>query len=222
MSNGWIKLYRSICDNPLWTIKPFSKAQAWIDMLINANHKDGYFFLREHKIIVKRGQLGWSQLKLANRWGWSRSKVRNFLNHLEKEQQIEQLQSHSTSIVTILNYEKYQQKGQQDVQQQDNSGTTGRTTAGHKQECKEGKEGKEDIGDTPKTPKTKSFKTWTEKEFAYKALDANNGRLSEEQLIGFVDYWTEKGEGVKLMKFQRQQNFDLSRRIGTWERNARK
>jgi hypothetical protein len=118
---GWVKLHRQLLDSELWLSEKFTRGQAWVDLFGLANHEDSFFYLRDHKISVKRGQVGWSQLRLSKRWGWSRSKVRKFLNDLEKEQQIEQQQSHSTSIITILNYEKYQEKRQQVEQQKDNS-----------------------------------------------------------------------------------------------------
>ena len=74
----------------------------------------------------------------------------------------------------------------------------------------------------PPASKSKSFKKWTEPEFREKARDANfalSGVLSGSELAAFGDYWTEKGEGVRLMRFQRNTTFDLSRRIGTWARN---
>ena len=37
--NGYIKLHRSLMDNPLWTEKPFSRGQAWVDLLMLANRK---------------------------------------------------------------------------------------------------------------------------------------------------------------------------------------
>jgi len=121
---GWIKLYRKLTDNPLWKCEKFTRGQAWVDLILLANHEYGYFYLRNHKIEVQRGQVGYSQLKLAERWKWSRSKVKKFLNDMEKEQQVEQQQSKSTSTITIVNYEIYQQKGQQGKQQQSNSKTT--------------------------------------------------------------------------------------------------
>jgi len=124
MNEGWIKLYRKLTDNPLWKCEKFTRGQAWVDLLLLANHEYGYFYLRNHKIEVQRGQVGYSQLKLAERWKWSRSKVKKFLNDMEKEQQVVQQQSKSTSIITIVNYELYQQKEQQVVQQQSNSKTT--------------------------------------------------------------------------------------------------
>lgn len=114
---GWIKLHRKISNNEIWTGEVFTRGQAWVDLLLLANHKDGYFYLRDHKINVKRGQVGWSIVKLAARWRWSRNKVKKFLNDLEKEQQIEQQQSYSTSIIQVINYDLYNKKEQQVEQQ---------------------------------------------------------------------------------------------------------
>lgn len=72
---------------------------------------------------------------------------------------------------------------------------------------------------TTQTHTIKSFKKWNEQEFFAKAQEANNGRLSDKELQAFCEYWTERGDGVKLMLFQRKQTFDVSRRIATWARN---
>jgi len=37
---GWIRVYRSIQEHWLWQEKPFSKGQAWLDLLLSANHQD--------------------------------------------------------------------------------------------------------------------------------------------------------------------------------------
>ena len=111
--SGWIKLHRKILESQIWTSEPFSRGQAWVDLLLLANHEYGFFYLRDHKIEVQRGQVGWSHLKLSQRWKWSRTKVKRFIKDLEKEQQVVQQQSHSTSVITILNYEEYQEKEQQ-------------------------------------------------------------------------------------------------------------
>ncbi|WP_163321654.1 hypothetical protein [Draconibacterium mangrovi] len=114
---GWIKLYRKIAENPLWLIKPFSRGQAWIDLLILANHKPGFFYIRDVKVKVERGQVGWSEPKLSERWGWSRTKVRKFLKDLAEEQQIVLDKKTVTQIITILNFDEYQKKEQQEIQQ---------------------------------------------------------------------------------------------------------
>lgn len=37
---GWVVLDRKIMDNWVWQDKPFSHGQAWVDMILMANHKD--------------------------------------------------------------------------------------------------------------------------------------------------------------------------------------
>lgn len=125
MTNGWIMLHRSLIDSDFWLSEKFTKAQAWVDLILNANHKDGSFWVRGIEVEVKRGQLGWSEVTMAKRWKWSRGKVRLFLNWLAKDQKIvQQKRQQITTIISLINYEKYQtdvqQKRQQTVQQKDN------------------------------------------------------------------------------------------------------
>ncbi len=123
MGEGWVKLHRQIAENKLWLAEPFTKAQAWIDLILLANHKDGQILSRGIWVEVKRGQVGWSEVKLAERWKWSRGKLRRFLGELKTVQQIEQQNGNVTSLITITNYEQYQsteqQNGHQTVQQTD-------------------------------------------------------------------------------------------------------
>ena len=123
MNQGWIKLYRRIADNWIWQSKPFSYGQAWIDLLLLANHQDSYLWVRGIQLPVKRGQVGWSEAKLAQKWGWGRTAVRTFIKRLKTEQQIEQQKNYTTSLITILNYEEYQGIEQQ-IDQQPNSSRT--------------------------------------------------------------------------------------------------
>ena len=95
-------------DNPLWLKERFTKGQAWVDMLLLANHKENSFLVRGNEVIVKRGQLGWSVVKLAKRWGWSRWKTETFFLMLQKRQQIVQQKSTVTTTITIVNYDSYQ------------------------------------------------------------------------------------------------------------------
>jgi hypothetical protein len=79
--------------------------------------------IRGNIIKIQRGQLGWSEITMSDRWSWSRNKVRRFLNWLETKQQIIQQKTAQTSITTIVNYEEYQlpiqQTEQQTIQQKD-------------------------------------------------------------------------------------------------------
>jgi hypothetical protein len=124
MNNGWIKLHRKIFDNELWFSEPFTRAQAWIDLFANANHKDGSVNIRGNIIKVERGQTAWSELTMAKRWRWSRMKVRRFLRQLESDMQVRQQKLYKlTSITTILNYDTYQNETSDNTterQQKDN------------------------------------------------------------------------------------------------------
>lgn len=123
-NKGWIALHRTICDNDLWFLEPFTKAQAWIDLILNANHSDSTINIRGNMINIERGQIGWSEITMAERWKWSRNKVRRYLKWLETKQQIKQQKLYKlTSITTIINYDRYQMKQQteqQTIQQKDN------------------------------------------------------------------------------------------------------
>ena len=115
MHRGYIKLWRCSIENRLYFAEPFTKWQAWQDLLIITNHKNtDARVIRGIPIEFKRGQVLAGEEYLANRWKWSRGKVRRFLHFLESEtvQQITRQTVQQTNkvigIVTILNWEIYQ------------------------------------------------------------------------------------------------------------------
>jgi len=111
-NDGWIKVHRRIMESDYWLSEPFTRAQAWIDLLLLANHKDGTVRKRGILFEVKRGQVGYSEETLADRWRWSRGKVRRFLGELKTRQQIErdpvQQNKKLSYLITIENYDLYQ------------------------------------------------------------------------------------------------------------------
>lgn len=108
MSTGWIKLNRSIQENWLWEEKPFDKKSAWIDLLLMANHKNNKFPLGNEIIEVEQGSFITSEIKLMNRWGWSKTKLRNFLKLLESEKMITKVVDRKKTTISIVNYKVYQ------------------------------------------------------------------------------------------------------------------
>ncbi len=106
---GWMKLYRQVMENYLWLIKPFSKGQAWVDLLLLTNHKKAIITIKNGlNIPIERGECGYSVLALADRWGWSRGKVNRFLKELQKQKMIQQKIVSNHSVIKLLNYEFYQ------------------------------------------------------------------------------------------------------------------
>lgn len=58
-------------------------------------------------------------------------------------------------------------------------------------------------------------------EFMDKVAKHLNG-YSKEMLRDFYDYWTEKNEGGRKMRFEMQKVFDIGRRLKTWDSNEKK
>lgn len=145
MSQGWIKLSRSFIHDELWLSEKFTKAQAWVDMIALANHKPGHIICNGLKIELQRGQLGWSEVRLSERWQWSRGKVRRFFSELENVGNIVQQKDKRKSITTIVNYDLLQgvdtthesETVQQTVQQKDNRQYTNKNEKNEKKVIKD-------------------------------------------------------------------------------------
>ena len=106
---GYIKLFRKIQKDRIWSEEKFSKGQAWVDLLLRARFAPYRFLKRGIWIELKPGQLAESQETLAREWKWSRDKVRRFLNCLEIDGKIRQQKTRLISIVSIVNWAAYQQ-----------------------------------------------------------------------------------------------------------------
>lgn len=145
MDIGNLLIPRDIRNESLWLEKPFSKGQAWMDLFLLANTSDNHFVKRGIRVEVKAGEVGWSEEGLAERWGWSRTKTRNFLQLLsedvdekkktpkrtpelgkkrhQKEHQITIRYSNVSQVITINNFNlflnKRQQKEHQNFQKKD-------------------------------------------------------------------------------------------------------
>lgn len=122
---GWISLYRKIQEHWLWTKKrKFSKFEAWIYILLKANHKKTKTLFDEKLIPVDKGSFITSEVRLAKDWNWNRSTVRNFLTILEKDKMIHKNATTKYTIITVENWDLYQNTQQQNRQQNNNKTTT--------------------------------------------------------------------------------------------------
>ena len=111
---GYIALWRDITEHFLWKDKPFSKAQAWIDLILLANHTTQKVIEGETIQLYERGCIYRSQLQLSKRWGWDRRKVKRFLQTLENENMIKYECGTRLTRIWLVNYEKYQKNGTTD------------------------------------------------------------------------------------------------------------
>ena len=174
--SGWIKLHRRLLQNKLWVSEPFTKGQAWVDLLMLASYEDKIFWKRGIEVQQKRGMVGISEIGLADRWHWSRGKVRRFLKWLENEQQIVQQKSKVTTLIIIKNYDEYQQDGTTD------STTNGQQTDTTKK-LKESKEVKESL-------KEKNIKK-----------EKGNGKFKKPSLEQVQEYCLERKNNIDAEYF---------------------
>lgn len=127
MAKGYIKLHRQIQDCWLWKKERFTMGQAWVDLLLMANHEDKKMLFEGKLIIVKKGQFITSILKLSERWKWNRKTVSNFLKVLEDDKMVTTERTTKGTTITIVNWDVFQDRGSTE-------GTTERTTTGQQRD----------------------------------------------------------------------------------------
>ena len=132
---GWIKIYRQIKDNWIWKDKePFDKRSAWIDLVLSVNHENRKIPFENGFIEIERGQILTSIKQLANKWKWSRHKVSDFLDQLERDTMILQVRDTRKTLVSIVNYNIYQMSDKKKDIVSDTLRDRLGTYLGHKQE----------------------------------------------------------------------------------------
>lgn len=190
---GYIKLFRQIVDSDIWKLKPFSKGQAWIDLLCITNFEKGFIKTKNGQIItLNRGDCGYSMLTLSERWGWSRGKTKRFLDFLTEQQMIQQKMCGKHTVLLISNFEKYQMWTTND--------TTNDTTNGQQTDTiKKNKEEKEEknIFVIPKIEEIKKY------------CNERNNKINPLQ---FYDYYQSKGWMIGKNKMK-----DWQAAVRTWE-----
>lgn len=108
---GYVAIFRQIFNHWLWHEKPFSKGQAWIDLLLLANHSNHKKPKGDKIVTYYRGDVNRSVLFLADRWGWDRKTVKRFLRVLEADNMIVVKGTTQGTTITIVNYDFWQKSG---------------------------------------------------------------------------------------------------------------
>ena len=108
MKLGWISLHRQLQNNWVWKEKPFSKGQAWVDILLECNHAENKILIKGKLLTVERGESLNSLKTWAKKWGWTIGKVRRFFELLQKDSMIELKNESISTRLTVCNYDNYQ------------------------------------------------------------------------------------------------------------------
>lgn len=106
---GWIKLHRSLLDNPMWLQKPFSEGQAWVDLLMLAETEEKDFVVNGCTVHQKPGEVRTSKKYLMERWGWTRRKIDGVFYSWEHDHKIVHKNVHKAgSVLTIVKWGFFQ------------------------------------------------------------------------------------------------------------------
>lgn len=206
-----ILLARTIQQNFLWSDKPFSMGQAWIDLLLLAEWGDKDIVSKGEIVHLKRGQVGRSILWLADRWGWSRKRVTHFLKILEMQKMATTDSTTKGTTITIENYNKYQFDGTTEDTTEVTPEEQQKNTSKEIKEIKENNKEKNTSYSKRKTelplrkqipPTVEMVKTYCE--------ERHNGIDAEY----FCDFYTSKNWMVGKDKMK-----DWQASVRTWEKN---
>jgi DNA-binding transcriptional regulator YhcF (GntR family) len=115
LMKGYIAIHRKIKSHWLYkkdgfTNKTFSKFEAWIDLLLSANHENSTIPIGSTVYRLKRGEQIRSLKTLSIEWNWSINKVKRFLELLKNDNMIEYTSDTQTTRITIINYNTYQKE----------------------------------------------------------------------------------------------------------------
>lgn len=234
---GWIKYHRSFRDHWLYkTNKPKTRREAWEDILLLVNYEAKKVFIRGQLYDCDRGQALFSLENWASEFNWTVQQVRTFFKLLEKDKMITTEGMQYTTRLTVCNYESYQgliTDEQQAKQQTNNIPLTDEQQAANKpltttKEDKEDKEikkiknkrNKEEESGNPISHPPKTIEERTKK--LYEEIAAFSGTYPKEMLRSFFNYWSEKTRDGKKLKFEKEETWELEKRLQTWQRNEEK
>lgn len=107
---GFILLHRSIQNHWLYEEKRvFSRYEAFTDLLMMVNHKDNKILQDGELVEVKRGERITSIRQLMDKWQWSNTKVKKFLDLLQSDNMIEyEVTPKKKTLIKIVKYHEYQ------------------------------------------------------------------------------------------------------------------
>jgi len=106
---SFVRLSRKFFRNFLWTERRlFSRAEAWLDLVQVSAYEPQKRMIAGELIELPRGGIVASERFLSDRWMWSRTKVRAFLDLLVAENMIKRPQKdHQNAAFLLCNFDKY-------------------------------------------------------------------------------------------------------------------
>ena len=133
---GHVQLWRRIAGLPKKNKPPhrwwpteekraFTRLEAWVDLLFRAAFKPHTRYFKGRKVQLRQGELVTSERDLSERWRWSRTKVRAYLEDAVENAEIDHW---TNQHVTFIRVRKMAGLADYDVEQKTTPRTDERTT----------------------------------------------------------------------------------------------
>ena len=203
----------------------------FIYLLLRANKEDKKW----RGILIKRGQIVTSVATISEETKLSTQQVRTSLNRLKSTNEITSKTTNRFTLVTVCKYESYQlyEEVEQQTKQQALQQTNNKQITNKQQQLKNNKNirnnKKESIltnvridekaTDAPVVATTTTDDMELRKEKFYQSLVPYVAKYGKDMVRAFYDYWTEKTYGGRKMRFEKQQAFEISKRLATWQKH---
>lgn len=169
--SGYFAVHRGVFEHPMFARDPYSEREAWMWIIGQAAWQPKRVRVGRGVFDLDRGQCAFALRFLAEKWQWSVSKVRGFLQRMVNDAMILANPTRDATLITVCNYNEYQPNA--NAGQHANGTLTARSR--HKEE--EGNNSNKVIdGDEAPEPTTK-------------ALDRESVEITQEigRICGFKD-----------------------------------
>ena len=201
------------CIREHWIYKEkriFSKYEAWLDLLMDANHKGNKFVLGNEIFECERGQIITSIRQLCDKWNWSNTKVTKFLKLLQEDKMITYFSDAKKTVITIENYTLYQHINDAETTQKRRRNDAETTQKHTNKNDKNDKNNNIERGGL--SPSTTSFKKPTLEEVRAYCLERKNNVDPQK----WYDFYEAKGWMIGKNKMK-----DWKAAVRTWEQREK-
>lgn len=192
---GGIIIHRKILDH--WICNnsrhSYSSFEAWMDILLGVNQDIGSQTLIDGQYFTAlRGQSLRSLETWGKRWRWDKSKVRRFLDKLQKDGMVVINNEKKTTRLTVCNYDIYQvNRNKVDTRSTPNNKIVSKDTINKRKE---------------------DFKN---------DLSNYLEKYGKETLNDFYKYWVELNQSKTKMRFELEKTWELNLRLTNWKSNKK-
>ena len=232
--------------------RAYNESEAWLDLIQSARFEASETCSRIgcYDVVYNRGQYSASIRFLSKKWNRSEYWVRSFLARLKKRKMITTDDKQGITIITLVNFDKYncqtdsntvyhtpfhtgndidlnmlrdvitqlstQQLAQLGISHTDRTNTKKGKNIKETSSKEDAKKDKEDSAAACAATIQER-----EKDF-YNSLVPFVAEYGKEMVREFYDYWTEIGPRGKKMRFEKEGQFDLKKRLARWKKNESK